>query len=583
VSASEAAVGKAKPGLLQRYVPILGWLPSYQRGWFAPDAVAALSVWALLVPQSLGYATLAGVPVQYGLYAAFVALIAYAIFGTSRQMAQGPSGAVAAVSAAVVGPIVGTQALGTDKAVGYTAALALVAGVVYLLLGLLRMGWISNFLSKAVLGGFVLGFAIGIIIDQSQKLLGIDKVSGTYIQELIGILKELPDTNPATLAVGATSLVALLVMGRFLSTWPRALIVMALSILAVQAFDLVDEGVAVTGSVPTGVFSIGLPGVGWSEAGALVAGALSVVFVGYSESLASARAMALKHRYEIDPDQELVAQGMACGAAGFVGGFATDGSLSKTSVADLAGQKTQMASLVNAVFVLLTMLLLASLFENLPAATLGAVVIDAMLGMVTFGPMRRYFRVNRADWLFFMGAMFGILFIDIIHGILIGVVLSLLLLIARASKPGVRRLGRDPKADVWVAVGRYSGLELVPGVIAVRMGGPLFFADANRFRDALNELLSSNREPVRALVVDATAISQTDTDGADIVIQIAGDLRARGISLAFAHLEPAILELWTRAGVLDAIGPDRVFETVREAVKALEASRPATTATISSP
>jgi MFS superfamily sulfate permease-like transporter len=191
--------------------------------------------------------------------------------------------------------------------------------------------------------------------------------------------------------------------------------------------------------------------------------------------------------------------------------------------------------------------------------------------------------MNRADWLFFMGAMFGILFIDIIHGILIGVVLSLLLLVARASKPGVRLLGREPKLDVWVAADRYSGLELVPGMVAVRMGGPLFFADANRFRDALNEMIRNNPGPVRALVVDATAISQTDTDGADIVIQIAGDLRSRGISLAFAHLERSILELWTRAGVLDALGPDRVFETVREAVKALEASHPVTSATTSNP
>ena len=206
MSASEAAVGEAKPGLLQRYVPILGWLPTYRRDWFASDAVAALSVWALLVPQALGYAGIAGVPVQYGLYTAFVALIAYAIFGTSRQLVQGPSGAVAAVSAAVVGPIVGTEALGTDKAVGYTAALALMAGIVYLLLGLLRMGWVSNFLSKAVLGGFVLGFSIGIIIDQSQKLLGIPAVSGTYVQELIGTIKEIPDTNLWTLGVGATSL-----------------------------------------------------------------------------------------------------------------------------------------------------------------------------------------------------------------------------------------------------------------------------------------------------------------------------------------------------------------------------------------
>ena len=216
MSASAAVVGEAKPGLIRRYLPILHWLPTYQRGWFTPDAVAALSVWALLIPQGLAYATIAGVPVQYGLYTSFVALIAYAIFGTSRQLAQGPSGAVAAVSAAVIGPIVGAAALGTSNAVGYTAALALATGFVYLLLGLLRMGWISNFLSKAVLGGFVLGFAIGIIIDQSQKLLGIDAVSGTYVEELVGTIKELPETNLATFAVGAASLAALLLMRRFL-------------------------------------------------------------------------------------------------------------------------------------------------------------------------------------------------------------------------------------------------------------------------------------------------------------------------------------------------------------------------------
>jgi sulfate permease, SulP family len=479
---------------------------------------------------------------------------------------------VAAVSAAVIGPIVGVGALGSSKAVGYTAALALATGAVYLVLGLLRLGWISNFLSKAVLGGFVVGFAIGIIIDQSHKLLGVDEVAGSYVQELVGTITQIPSTSLATLGVGATSLAALLLMRQFLRQWPRALIVMALSILAVQALDLADEGVAVTGDVPTGLFSLGLPGVGWGEVGALLTGALSVVFVGYSESLASARQMALKHRYEIDPDQELIAQSAASGAAGLVGGFATDGSLSKTWVADAAGQRTQMASLINALFVLLTMLFLASLLENLPAATLGAVVIDAMLGMITFEPMRRYFRVTRADWVFYMGAMLGILFFGIIQGILIGVVLSLLLLVARASKPGIRRLGRDPKADVYVAVDRHPGLEMVPGVVAVRMGGPLFFADANRFRDALNEMITSNREPVRALVVDATAISQTDTDGADVVIQIAGDLRSRGISLAFAHVEPAILNLWTRAGAIDALGPDRIFETVRAEVQALDAT-----------
>jgi MFS superfamily sulfate permease-like transporter len=258
---------------------------------------------------------------------------------------------------------------------------------VYLALGLLRIGWVSNVLSKAVLAGFVLGFSIGIVIDQTQKLLGIPEVSGTYAEGLIDTIEKIPDTNLWTLGVGGTPLIALLLMRRYVGRWPRALIVMALSIMAVGMFDLTDHDVAVTGDVPTGLFSVQLPGVGWSEWAALLTGALSVVFVGYSESLASARAMAVKHRYEIDPNQELIAQGAACGAAGFVGPFATDGSLSKTSVADAAGQRAQMASLINAGFVLLTMLLLASLFKNLPAATLGAVVIDAMLGVVDFAPM----------------------------------------------------------------------------------------------------------------------------------------------------------------------------------------------------
>ena len=209
---------------------------------------------------------------------------------------------------------------------------------------------------------------------------------------------------------------------------------MTLSIIAVELFDLADHGVAITGDVPTGLFSIGLPGIGWSDTGQLLIGALAVVFVGYSETLAAARSVARKYRYELDTNQELIAQGMANGAAGLVGGFVVDGSLSKTSVADDAGQKTEVASLINAVFILATMLFLATLFENLPGATLGAVVIDAMVGLITLNAFQRYYRVSRTDWLFFMGAGLGILFFGIMAGILIGVTLSLLMLIADARR-----------------------------------------------------------------------------------------------------------------------------------------------------
>jgi hypothetical protein len=229
------------------------------------------------------------------------------------------------------------------------------------------------------MAGFVLGFSIGIIIDQSHKLFGVAPPSGSYMEELWGTLQALPDTSGTTLLVGAGSLALLLALRSMAPKWPRALLVMVLAILASSLLDLADHGVAVTGDVPTGLFSVGIPDVSANDLGPLLAGALAVVFVGYSGSLAAARAMAVKHGYEIDANQELIAQGMSNGAAGLVGGFPVDGSLSKSSVADTAGQQTQMASLINAGFVLLTLLFLASIFEQLPSATLGAVVIDAML------------------------------------------------------------------------------------------------------------------------------------------------------------------------------------------------------------
>ena len=440
---------------LSRYVPILGWLPQYRGAWLRDDAIAALSVWALLVPQALAYATLAGVPVQYGLYTAFAALIAYAIFGTARQVIQGPSATVAAVSTAAITPLVGAAALGTDEAVAWAAAVALAAGAIYLVLGVLRMGWVSNFLSKAVVGGFILGFAIGIVIQQCAKLLGVDGGDGSYAEQLIKTVGEIPNTDLTTLAVGAAALALLLGMRYLRPSWPRALVVVILATAATGALDLSTHGVAVTGTVPTGLFEVGLPGVGWDETGALLLGGLAVVFVGYSETLAAGRLVSRKHGYEIDPDQELIAQGISNTAAGLVGGFVNDGSLSKSSVADTAGQRTQMASLINAAMVLLTMLFLASLFDDLPSAALGAVVIDAMVGLIRFGELKRYYRVNRADWVYFVGAGLGILFFGIIQGILVGVVLSLLMLIARASTPGIRLLGKLPQSDAYLDVRRH--------------------------------------------------------------------------------------------------------------------------------
>ncbi len=532
-----------------------------------------MSVWALLVPQGLAYATIAGVPVQFGLYTAFAALIAYAVFGGARQVVQGPSATVAAVSAAVITPIIGASALGGDEAAQWSAALALVAGALYIALGFARMGWISNFLSKSVLGGFILGFALGIIFQQLAKLLGVDGGDGSYAEQLVQTLGKLGETDLTTLAIGASSLAILLAMRYARPRWPRALVVVVLATAATAALNLESNGVAITGHVPTGLFSVGLPDVDWGDAGPLTIGALSVIFVGLSETLAAGRAVAIKHGYEIETNQELIAQGFANAGAGFVGGFVNDGSLSKSSVADSAGQRTQMAALINAALVLATMLLLASLFEQLPDAALGAVVIDAMVGLITFRDLRRYARVNPPDTVFFAGAMFGILLFGVIAGIAIGVVLSILMLIARASTPGLHRLGKDPDSDAYLEVERYRSLESTPGMIVVRLSGPLFFADANIFRDGVLRMVDEAEGPIRAVVVNAEAISQSDTDGADALIELAHRFKRREIVFALARVAPEILDLWERAGAVEAIGAEHVYPTVADAVEELEPRR----------
>lgn len=555
---------------LGRLLPIIRWLPGYRAHALPRDALAALSVWAVLVPQALAYATIAGVPVQYGMYAALGGLLAYPLFGTSRVLVTAPTATVAATSAAVVAPL---ATAGSPRYVGLSAGLALAAGLLYLLLGLLRAGWIANFLSRAVLGGFVFGFALGISVDQLTNLLGVPAPGGSYLRKLVGTLVEVPRTHLATLAVGAASLAALLLLHRFAPRLPRALIVVALATVVSAMLQLSAHGVAVTGAIPAHMFTVGWPTVHWQEGGTLLAGALSVIFVGYSESLAAARAVAARYHEDIAPNSELLAQGAACVASGLVGGFAVSGSLTKTSVAENAGQRTQLASLLDAALVLLTLVLLAGLLANLPVAALAAVIVDSVLGLLSVAELRRYLRVSRRDFAVWLAAMAGILLFGIIAGILVGVVLSLLLLIARSSNPPLRRLGLDPRTGTYVDAARHPGVRLPPDVLVVRLDGPLFFADAHRFREGVATMVRRQR-PV-AVVLDMASVSQTDTEGADALIHLARWLRARQVAVRLTRVESDVLDLWRRAGAVAELGgEDEVYANVHDAVAGRAGSDP---------
>ena len=478
----DTSTARQKPNALVRTMPIIDWLPQYKKSWLAPDLLAGLSVWALVVPQALAYAAVVGVPAQYGLYTILGASVLYAVFASTRQVVTGPSASVAAVTAPVAALYVAST---SPDYLSTVIALTLCVGVVYVLLGVFRMGWVSNFLAKAVLEGFIFAVGFGLIVDQLPKILGIPKAEGSYWNVLVGVVKDLDLTNSATLAVGAVAVGLLLLMRFKAPKLPRSFIVVILGILAVSWLDLTAHGVEVVGKVPTGLPSLALPtGFSVSEWLSMAVGALAIILVSYSESIATATDTAARHKQEFSPDQELIAQGAAWVGSSLVGGFPGCGSLSKTAVSESSGQKTQLAGLTVAGLTVLTLLFLAGMFSNLPQAVLGAVVIDAALGLIHFKVAARFFATSRRDFLVFVATAIGLFFVGVVAGIVFGVVVSLLLLISRASKSPLRRMAYDPADQVYVEADTHPDATTPDGVLVVEVNGPLFFADAAPFRTA---------------------------------------------------------------------------------------------------
>ena len=566
-----AAVASSRSGPGRRgvsaYVPILSWLPRYQPEWLRYDIVAALSVWALLVPQGIAYASIAGVPAQYGLYAALGSALAYGLFATAAQVVTGPSAAIAAVSASSVAL---WAAAGSSEWVTLTATLAVSAGVIYILLGLIRMGWVANFLSGAVLSGFVFGFGIGLIVDQTPKILGVPKAEGSYFQVLLGVIRTLPETHLLTLVVGAIAIALLLLMRRVAPRLPRTIIVVALGVVASTALGLGGRGVEIVGPIPTGLPTIVLPtlsGVGLFE---LLFASLAVIFIGFSESLAAAKAQGAKHGYEIDSSQEMIAQGAANAASGLVGGFAVEGSLSKTAVADQAGQKTQLASLITGGLIILTVIFLAGLFESLPQAVLGAVVIDAGISLVKFEDLRHY-RLSRRDIAAFGATALAVFFVGVLAGVVAGVLVSLLLLIAAASRSPTRLMAFDRGENAYVHADRHPDAELTPGIVVAGIHGPLFFADAEDFRRSVVEFVRTQQP--HTVVIDMRAVIMMDMDGDRMLSKLATELQGKDVKILLVNPGADNLNLMRQTGTLDEIGPENVHRTVRGAVAAAKDDR----------
>jgi SulP family sulfate permease len=557
----------ASAGNRWRLLPMLGWIRSYDRGWLRGDLIAGVAVAALIVPKNLGYAGIAGIPLQNGLYAAAAGAILYAIFGTSRQISTGPSSGLAAVAASAV---VVAGVTGIQDVASFVALITVVSGALYLFLAVLKMGWIAQFLSRAVVTGFLFGAAIDVVIGELPKLTGTEVTGSNPLQELWSWLGTLGDAQLATVLVGGAALVVVFGLRVIEPRVPGALVLVVGGLVASWLLDLDAHGVALVGEVPRGLPTLRLPdGQLLADHPSTVAiAAVALVLIGFSQTAGDARAFAARHRYRIDINQESVAQGMANVGAGLFQGMPVSTSLSASSLNDHSGARTGLASLTSGVLVLLTLLVLAPLFSDLPKAVLGALIIEAVvLGMMDVPEMRRLARVQRFDFWVAVAAIAATLLVGVLAGVMVGVGLSLLWLISVATRPPMPLLGREPGTQVFRELDEHPGDERFPGVVVLRLDGGLFFATSDALEDRIREVALSAPD-VTGIVLDCEGVDFIDSQGSAKLREILELTGRAGVTLRLARVKPAVRELLRRDDVLDRIGGERIHGDVDQAVEA---------------
>src|SRR5580692_5881653 len=548
-------------------VPMVGWLRSYDRAWLRGDLIAGIAVAALIVPKNLGYAGIAGIPLQNGLYAAAAGAILYAVFGTSRQISTGPSSGLAAVAASAVA-VAGIT--GVQDVASFVAMITLVSGVLFLVLAVLKMGWIAQFLSRAVVTGFLFGAAIDVVIGELPKLTGTKVTGSNPLRELWSWFGTLGDAQLVTVAVGIAALVVVFGLRVVAPRVPGALVLVVGGLVASWLFDLGAHGVALVGEVPRGLPTLQVPSgqLLRDHASTIALAAVALVLIGFSQTAGDARAFAARHHYRIDINQELAAQGMANAGAGLFQGMPVSTSLSASSLNDHSGARTGLASLTSGVVVLLTLLILAPLFSKLPKPVLAALIIEAVvMGMMDLPEMRRLFRVKRFDFWIAVVAIAGTLVFGVLVGVIIGIGLSLLWLISVATRPSMPLLGHERGTQVYRELDEHPADEQVPGVVVLRLDGGLFFATSDALEDRIREVALST-SGITGIVLDCEGIDFIDSQGSAKMREILELTDQADVTLRLARVKPAVREVLERDGVLDRIGDDKTHGNVDQAVEA---------------
>ena len=531
------------------------------------DVLAGLLVAALAIPQSLGYAVVAGVPVQVGLYTLPPALLAYALFGTSRLLFVGPVSTVSVLSGSIVRVLSGGDA---ELAVQITSVLAITAGVVLVVVGLLRLGWVAQFLSEPIVTGFVAGLVVLIVVGEIPALAGLATPTGGILERIAVLVRDFGAFHGLTMVVGLTSLAVLFGGSRLAPRVPWSLIVLVGGIVVSTRLDLAEKGVKVVGDVPTGIPIPSIPIVDVSLWSGIITGGLAIAAVGIAEGLAAVRTFAPSGA-AMDPatdDQEFVAHGASDLASGLFGGMGVGGSLSKTAANARAGAYTQMSGVAAAVVVLGFVLFAAGLLANLPRTVLAAIVIHAVWGLVSISSFRRYAAVRRNDFLAAVVAFVGVVLLGPLNGLLIAIGQSLLGLVYRSMQVEIDEMGRvEGEKAAWGSVANDPSRRTYRGVKVLRPDGPLFWANANSVVQHI-ETVAGHKKRLYAVVLDLEATNQMDTTTAERLQQMTLRLRARGVDLYLVRVFGNVRDVLTRSGFLDELGSEHVWHSIAAGVKA---------------
>jgi sulfate permease, SulP family len=549
---------------LRRALPVFEWLPGYGRATFASDLAAGLTVGAVLIPQGMAYALVAGLPPVAGLYAAVFPIVAYAALGRSRQLAIGPVAIVSLLTAAGLEPLARGD---TRDYIDLAATLALMVGALMIVMGVARLGFVADLLSHPVLSGFTSAAALIIVSSQLRHLLGVDLVRSEYVHSvLLDAARRLEETHVLTLAVGSVGFLLLVLLRRWKPGFPWALVVVLAATVLVAGLGLEEHGVKVVGDIPRSLPGASPPSLELSRLERLLPLSLAITLVALIESLAMAKYFASRSGYRVGAGGEFVALGAANVTAGLFQGYPVAGSFSRTAVNAATGARTPVAGLITAGVIGVTLVAAAPLFRSLPKAVLASVVFMAATSLVDVGEARRLWRVQRSDFFLLALSFWATLALGIERGIIVAVVASLLVVLSQTARPHTAVLGRVPGTTNFRNVERTPGAITIPGVIVLRIDAPLYFANADYVAETLREVESAQADGLQVMILDFSSVTDLDSSADAVLSELADDYAARGVEFYLANVKGIILDVMRRSGFYARLGPGRFFFSTHEAV-----------------